>query len=142
MPAKIKKILRLAPRKWRRQFQDAVQQSLAKTITEPVTNAYDSYKRLVASDSASTGLVSALLKLRVGSHVVHEEIIADLPQQTKKEIVVRLSRTKESSIEKRECQILDFAQGMSYEELDSKFERYGSEQSGQAAGHASDPAAR
>src|SRR5689334_1768487 len=136
MPAKIKKTLKLAPRKWRRQFQDAVQQSLAKTITEPLTNAYDSYKRLVGSNNSSTGLVSALLKLKVGSHVLHDEIVAGLPGQTKKEIVIRLSRTKASSIEKRECQILDFAQGMSYEELDNKFERYGSEQSGLSAGHA------
>jgi hypothetical protein len=130
-----KKSLKLAGRKWKRQFEEAaVAQSFAKTITEPVTNSYDSYKRLAPSAARSTGLVSRVLAIRKGEHVAHEDIVAELPIQTSKTISIRLGRSRASDLERKECQIVDFAEGMSAEEIDEKFEHYGSEKSGAGSG--------
>ncbi len=126
--------LTLAGRKWRRQFNDAVVQSIAKTITEPVTNAYDSFKRLFGKNDQSTGLIDAILALPVGGHLVHEDLLAQLPKRTSREIAIRISRTGRGET-KRECVVIDAAEGMSATELETKFEKYGAEKSGASEGH-------
>lgn len=130
-----KKLIKLAGRKWKRQFEEAaVAQSLAKTITEPVTNSYDSYKRLGSVSERATGMVDALLAVRSGSHLVHDTLVKELAQQTAKTIKIRLSRTSAGGLERKECHVVDFAEGMSAKEIDEKFSNYGAEKSGIGSG--------
>lgn len=131
-----KKSIKLAGRKWKRQFEEAaVAQSLAKTVTEPVTNSYDSYKRIAAAASErSTGLVDALLSVRPGSHLIHEHLVEELPRQSPKTVKIFLSRTSAAGLERKECQVVDLAEGMSAKEIEDKFENYGQENSGVGRG--------
>lgn len=130
-----KRKLMLATRKWKRQFNQAVAQSMAKTVTEPVTNSYDSYKRMFGADDATTGLIERILSLQVGTHLVHEELLKNLPKRPQRQITVLISTTaKAPGLEKRECQVMDQAEGMSAEEMDRKFEKYGAEKSGAGEG--------
>lgn len=130
-----KKTIKLAGRRWKRQFEDAaVAQSLAKTLTEPVTNSYDSYKRLASGAERSTGLVDSMLAIRVGSHLIHEDLTSRLPKQSSKPIRIRLNRGRAPSPDRRECQVLDLAEGMSSGEIAEKFESYGADKSGTGGG--------
>src|SRR5438552_7313902 len=132
-----KRKLKLATRKWERQFNRAVAQSIAKTLTEPITNSYDSYKRAFGAGDATTGLVDRMLSLGVGTHVVHEDLVKELPLRSEREVLVRLSTvTKAAKLEKRECQVIDQAEGMSADEMETKFEKYGAEKSGVGEGQA------
>lgn len=131
-----KQRLLLAGRKWRRQFNEAVLQSIAKTLTEPITNAYDSFKRIYGKEDASTGLVEAMLKVRAGDHFLHEKVIQDLPQRPARTITVKISRTERRGLQRKECWVADKAEGMTAAELNQKFSKYGSEKSGASAGHA------
>lgn len=126
----------LAGRKWRRQFLDAVLQSIAKTLTEPITNAYDSFKRIHGKTDSNTGLVAAILKIHTGDHFVHEALIDSLPKRPQREIRVQISRTEKRGLQKKECLVTDAAEGMTAAELEQKFSKYGSEKSGASAGHA------
>jgi len=129
--------LKLATRKWERQFNQAVAQSIAKTLTEPLTNSYDSYKRMFGPADATTGLVHRILGLGVGAHVVHEDLLKDLPNRPRRKIVARVSTVaKATKLEKRECQVIDEAEGMSAGEMETKFEKYGAEKSGVGEGQA------
>ncbi len=129
--------VKLAGRKWRRQFEEsAVAQSLAKALTEPITNSYDSYRRQAGESETSTGLVDELFKVPVGTHLVHSDVARKLPSQREKRIVVSINRTKTSGREPRECRILDNAEGMSAATLEEKFEHYGLEKSGAKSGQA------
>src|SRR5262249_29434212 len=78
-----------------------------------------------------------LLALKNGSRVVHADLIAGLPARPPRQITVRLSTTaKTGGLGKRECQIIDRAEGMSAEDMRHKFAEYGAEKSGASAGHA------
>ncbi|MGK2962570.1 MAG: hypothetical protein ACSLFK_10555 [Gemmatimonadaceae bacterium] len=128
------KTLKLAGRKWKRQFNEAVARSIEKTFTEPVTNAYDSYRRINAGKEGSTGLVAALLEVPIGSHVIHEDLVRKLPRRPPRRIRVVINRSKRSALRERECRVIDQAEGMSAPELDEKLEEYGREKSGAGAG--------
>lgn len=85
--------------------------------------------------SRSTGLVDALLALKIGTRVVHADLVADLPKRPPRQITVRLSTTaKAGGLNKRECQIIDLAEGMSTAEMLRKFQEYGAEKSGVGVG--------
>lgn len=129
--------LKLAHRKWKRQFNQAVARSIAKTITEPVTNSYDSYKRIHGPADSTTGLVGALLALKNGARVVHADLINGLAARPARQISIRISTTaKAGHLSKRECQIIDHAEGMTATDMLQKFQEYGAEKSGASAGHA------
>ncbi len=116
-----KRKLTLATRKWKRQFNKAVQQSIAKTITEPVTNSYDSYKRMYGAADSSTGIIAKLLGLPVGTHVIHDDLLKELPGRPRREVTIRVSTTAAAaSLEKRECQVIDHAEGMTAGEMDAE----------------------
>ena len=93
-----KRKLKLATRKWERQFNRAVAQSIAKTLTEPITNSYDSYKRAFGAGDATTGLVDRMLSLGVGTHVVHEDLVKELPLRSEREVLVRLSTVTKAAV--------------------------------------------
>lgn len=130
-----RKAIKLAGRKWKRQFEEsAVAQSLLKALTEPITNSYDSYRRQSAAAERSTGLVDAMLEVKVGTHLVHGELIKSLPSQSAKRIYVSINRTRATGRENKECRILDSAEGMTAVQLEEKFASYGEEKSGAGVG--------
>lgn len=113
--------IKLSAREWQRQFYTAVVRSLAKTITEPVTNSDTSYKRLFGLPDAS-GLVEKALAFPKGSRF-------DLTQA--KETLLGKSRAREIQIHLytakghgRTCEVADFAEGMIPEELRLAFEEF------------------
>jgi hypothetical protein len=81
-----------------RQWSTAIGKSLLKTLTEPITNSDDSYRRLSESDKTKTP--------------------SPVP------IVIHIDRKR------RFLRIVDNAQGMSFKDLEKKFEEYGAAKSG------------
>ena len=68
-------IVELAGREWKRQFYGAVVRSLAKTITEPVTNSDTSYKRKLKLPHAS-GIIEQALSVKKGTKFDLTEIVS------------------------------------------------------------------
>lgn len=64
----------VAGRYWKRTFSEPVARSIAKTIAEPVTNSWDSYKRIGDLPSTS-GIVDALMALKEGDRVDQDKIV-------------------------------------------------------------------
>lgn len=64
--------IRMAPREWSRQVYTAVVKSLAKTITEPLTNSDTSYKRKFSLPDES-GLVEKALALEKGTRSIFRD---------------------------------------------------------------------
>jgi len=125
--------LEVAKRKWDRMFADAVARSIAKAITEPVTNSWDSYKRQLLLPRSS-GLVQAILDLNDGDKIDHSKLIARRSSTKSVSIRVLVATSKTPELEKRECRIIDQASGMSYDEVKSKLREYGEDKSGQSEG--------
>jgi len=123
-----------AGRKWDRMFSEAVARSVAKTVTEPITNSWDSYKMAERLD-ASSGIVEALLKLNEGDSVDHDALMKSAPRRPSVPIRVLIATSKTGSgFRKRECRVVDQATGMDADELRRCLELYGEEKSGQADG--------
>jgi len=123
-----------AGRKWDRMFSDAVARSIAKTVTEPVTNSYDSYK-LDGRLPAASGIVDALLRLKEGDSVSHDSLVSQLPRRPPVSVRVVLATSKTAGgLRKRECRVVDEAAGMDSDELQRSLQFYGEEKSGQPQG--------
>jgi len=125
----MRKRLDIASRKYRRMFSQAVSKSIVKTLTEPITNSWDSYKRLGLLRSES-GIISKLLALKIGDRLDHDEIIRGIrPLKRKCRIIVKVAATMQSILKKRQCQVIDMAEGLTKDELEAKFEEYGADKS-------------
>ena len=122
-----------APRKWDRMFSEAVARSVVKTVTEPVTNSWDSYKR-AGRLPPSSGIVEAFLKLNEGDAVSHDSLVSGIPRTRSVpiKVVVAITRTT-SGLRKRECRVVDQAAGMDSDELRASLEYYGEEKGGQVS---------
>ncbi len=128
--------LGVAPRKFKRMLSESVSASVLKSLTEPITNGWDSYKRLGLLRE-SFGLVERALQMKKGDRVDHEELVSGIrPKKRKCRIHVRISTTKRSQMEKRQCQIIDQAEGLSEDELVRTFAEYGADKSKQSQGAA------
>lgn len=88
-----------------RQWSTAIGKSLLKTLTEPITNSDDSYRRMTESDPQN--------------------------QNVPFPITIYVNRRQ------RIVQIVDQAQGMTFSELEKKFEEYGAAKSGAYEGYSS-----
>jgi hypothetical protein len=125
--------LGMAARKWDRQFSDAVRRSIPKTLTEPITNSWDSYKRLGIKPSSS-GLVQRLLDLKKNEKVDHRKLMSGLDRTgMKTSIKIHLCTTGTGTKEKRLCMVIDHAEGMGQQQLLQLCE-YGDDTSGQSSG--------
>ncbi len=125
--------LQVAARKWDRMFADAVAKSIAKALTEPITNSWDSYKRL-GKLKQSSGLVSAILDLSPGALVDHQSLVASLPRAVRAKIWVQVAAVAGCGLAKGECRVIDNAEGMTYDQLKGNLAQYGADKSGQGAG--------
>ncbi len=92
--------IKFATRYIKRKQSNAIGKSLLKTLTEPITNSDDSYRRIAASE----------------------------PERTSFPVDIYINRKT------RVVRITDQAEGMSREQLESKFEYYGSDKSGASQG--------
>jgi len=114
--------MRLAPREWARQFYTAVVKSFAKTITEPVTNSDTSYKRKYGLPDAS-GLVEAALKFDKGQRfdlsVARKQLEGKTPERI---IEIHVFTAKGHVKSPRTCEVVDFAEGLSRDDLGAAFE--------------------
>jgi len=127
----------LAERDWRRSFAKGVRKSLAKTVTEPATNAYDSYKRIDdLGIPENTGLVEAVLSLKTGDKLDQAQLTTHLRSAPERIIRIRLSTIGSGDLPKRECQIIDNAEGFDYESMQTKLRYRGADVGGQAHGAA------
>ncbi|NIM06360.1 MAG: hypothetical protein GTO55_08125 [Armatimonadetes bacterium] len=123
-----------AGRKWDRMFSQAVARSIEKTVTELVTNSWDSYKR-IGRLPHSSGIVDAILALKEGERVDHDSLIATFPRRQRVAIKVSIAASgTRRGIKKRECRVVDQAAGMDSDELRRSLEWYGEEKTGQTAG--------
>lgn len=121
-----------AGRKWKRMLSQAIVDSLPKTITEPITNSWDSYKR-ENGFPANSGIVENLLNLKKGKRIEHNEVLKGIKKVIPtRNIVVRAPSGKGKG--DRKTQVIDQAQGMSAQELINIFKEYGGEKGGQPKG--------
>jgi len=127
----------LSGRDWKRAFASAVRKSLTKTLTEPITNAYDSYKRIAKLKiPKNNGIIEAILKLNTGDMLDHAEIMKNANKSSEISIQVRIATVAKGGFDKRECQIIDHAEGMNDEIIKTKLSFRGADVSGQATGAA------
>ncbi len=130
MGATIEFPIKLAGREWSRQFYTAVVKSLAKTVTEPITNSDTAYKRKFNIPDA-TGLLESVLSLKKGEKCDLSKFKEGLRNPAiQRTIEVHLYTAKGHDKKPRTCEIVDFAEGMSLQELQNAFEEYGADKSG------------
>jgi hypothetical protein len=108
-----------AAREWLRQFANVVR-SFAKTVTEAVTNSDTSYKRKHQLPDAS-GLVDRILQCPKGTRFDSSTLRAQLPTAAKREIQIHLYTAKGHERPPRSCDIVDFAEGLSPQEIEEAF---------------------
>lgn len=108
-----------AAREWQRQFANVVR-SFAKTVTEAVTNADTSYKRKFNLPDAS-GLVERMLQCQKGTHLDSSALKSELPKTPKREIQIHLYTAKGHGRPARSCDIVDYAEGLSSDEIRKAF---------------------
>ncbi|MGO9640469.1 MAG: hypothetical protein ACLP1Y_04070 [Candidatus Acidiferrales bacterium] len=108
-----------AAREWMRQFANVVR-SFSKTVTEAVTNSDSSYKRKLGLPDSS-GLADRLLQCGNGTHLDSAALEAQLPLTKSREIQVHLYTAKGHDRPARSCDIVDFAEGLSPEEIQQAF---------------------
>jgi hypothetical protein len=108
-----------AAREWQRQFANVVR-SFAKTVTEAVTNSDSSYKRKYGLSDTS-GLVERLLKLAKGTRLDSSAVRAQIEPSQKREIEIHLYTAKGHGRPPRSCDIVDFAEGLSSDEVQKAF---------------------
>jgi len=134
----MKKIpMSLAEREWHRAFASGVRKNISKTITEPVTNSYDSYKRIsLLKLPQNTGLIYSILSLNHGDILDQTELLKDHKKTTEINIRIRLATVAARDLSKRECQVIDNAEGMNNEAFRTNLRYRGADVSGQATGAA------
>jgi len=126
--------IKLAAREWLRQFYTSVVRSFAKTVTEPITNSDTSYKRKLSLPHAS-GLVEKALALKKGTKFDLSPIKAAMKGTVPaREIEIHLYTAKGYDRPSRTCEIVDFAEGLSVEELKAAFEEFAADKSGVSKG--------
>ncbi len=120
-------------REWSRQFY-AVVRSLAKTVTEPITNSDTSYKRKLGLPDCS-GLVKKILATPKGETLEVSSLRAQLRDTApKRTIEVHLYTAKGYDREPRSCDVVDFAEGLSFDELKRAFESYAADKTAVSKG--------
>ncbi|MFQ5849981.1 MAG: hypothetical protein ACE5JU_05255, partial [Candidatus Binatia bacterium] len=120
--------IRQAGREWSRQFHNVVR-SFAKTVTEPITNSDTSYKRKF-NLSHSSGLVELILTQPQGTKLDSSELKKKLGASTgKREIKIHLYTAKGHDKQPRLCEVVDFAEGLSSQELRAAFEEFAADKS-------------
>ncbi len=126
--------IKLAAREWLRQFYTAVVRSFAKTVTEPITNSDTSYKRKLGLPDAM-GLVEKALAVKKGTKFDLSPIKAQLKGTGPgREIQIHAYTAKGYDRPSRTCEIVDFAEGLSLEELKAAFEEFAADKSGVSKG--------
>lgn len=108
-----------ASREWRRQFAN-VARSFAKTVTEAVTNSDTSYKRKFALPDTS-GLVDLILKSPKGTRFDSSALKSHVPKSAEREIHIHVYTAQGHGRPTRSCDIVDFAEGLSSEEVEQAF---------------------
>jgi hypothetical protein len=128
MPKQYEFEIRQAGREWSRQFHNVVR-SFAKTVTEPLTNSDTSYKRKF-SLSHSSGLLELILSQPLGTKLDSSELKKKLSGNSeKREIQIHLYTAKGHDKEPRICEVVDFAEGLSSQELRAAFEEFAADKS-------------
>lgn len=94
--------VRTSARKLRRDMNKAMRKSFLKALTEPITNSDDSYKR-IEKKAIEIGDISSV--------------------ELKKQIFIYVNE------ERKEFQIVDFAEGLSKSDMEELFSEYGEEKS-------------
>lgn len=126
--------IKLAGREWSRQFYTAVVKSLSKTVTEPITNSDTAYKRKLNLPDAS-GLVEAALTLEKGKKFDLSPFKERLRNPAlSRSIEIHLYTAKGYGRKPRTCEIVDFAEGLSLQELERAFRLYAADKSGVSKG--------
>ncbi len=121
--------MKMASREWLRQFYTAVVRSIAKTITEPVTNSDTSYKRKLDLSDAS-GIVDEALSIKKGTMFDLSNIKASLmDSKLERNIDIHIYTAKGHGRESRTCEIVDFAEGLSSDQLKDAFEVFAADKS-------------
>jgi len=116
--------IRLAPREWARQVYSAVVRSLAKTVTEPITNSDTSYKRKFSLPDAS-GLISKALGIEKGHKFDLSTAKAALKGSTPDRVIeVHLYTAKGHAQPPDTCEVVDQAEGLGPDELRKAFEEF------------------
>jgi hypothetical protein len=100
--------LELATRQLRRTFERAIGKSIAKILTELVTNSDDSYKRLIRSGKKNS-----------------DQTVLEDPAP----IIILFERTK------KRLSVIDHAEGLSDKEMRDRFVSYGEESTDRAKGY-------
>lgn len=126
--------MRLARREWARQFYSAVAKSFPKTITEPVTNSDSSYKRKFGLQDAN-GLVEAALRFRKGEKFdlsgARRQLMGITPERI---IEIHVVTAKGHAKPPRTCEVVDFAEGLSMDDLCAAFEELAADKTGVSKG--------
>lgn len=121
--------MKMASREWARQFYTAVVKSLAKTITEPVTNSDTSYKRKLGLPDAS-GIVDGTLSFKKGTLFDLSDSKAKLVRpELERSIEIHIYTAKGHGRESRTCEIVDAAEGLSPDQLKEAFEFFAADKS-------------
>lgn len=119
----------MSEREWSRLFSTGVVKSLCKTVTEPITNSDTSYKRLHGL-SMDTGLISNALDFKKGTKfdvsALKKGLIGKSPDR---EIQIHLYTAQGHQHIPRTCEIVDFAEGLTSEEIRGAFQEYAADKS-------------
>jgi hypothetical protein len=121
-----------AAREWLRQFANVVR-SFAKTVTEAVTNSDSSYKRKYGLPDSS-GLVTEILKCAKGTRLDSAALRSLLPKTQKREIQIHLYTAKGHDRPARSCDIVDFAEGLNFSEVEAAFRLFAADKSAVSKG--------
>jgi hypothetical protein len=129
-----KRKMRLARREWARQFYTAVARSFPKTIAEPVTNSDSSYKRNHGLPDAN-GLIEAALGFQKGQRFYLSGARKQLMGKTPERIIeIHVVTAKGHAKLPRTCEVVDFAEGLSKDDLGSAFEELAADKTGVSKG--------
>lgn len=126
--------IELAGREWARQFYTSVVKSFAKTVTEPITNSDTSYKRKLSLPDAS-GIVPKALAWKKGAQFDLSQCKGELTDPSlERTIEIHLYTAKGHGRQSRTCEIVDFAEGMTPNELKSAFKVFAADKTGVSKG--------
>lgn len=118
-----KRIISWAGREKKRQTNKAVGGSFLKTITELLTNSDSALKKHLGIAHA-TGLVDAMLKLKVGDRLDTAALKKSLPKRREGKIMVEVYAKQLGNFPRGTCQIIDYGLGMTETDLDKNFGEY------------------
>ncbi len=127
-------LVQVAPREYKRLFYSGVVKSFPKTVTEPVTNSDTSYERKFSLPHSS-GLVAKALSFRKGIKFdlsdAKKELLGKAPERI---IEVHIYTSARHGHKPKTCQIVDFAEGLSPEDLRNAFQELAADKSGVSKG--------